>query len=171
LSDKPIGLAEVELSKLADHTVHDIWLPVAGPKCHSDSAVHVLARYTPLNIAGLKVKSSRLPSFRMQLERRTFFPGEMIRGQIIYNVGQPKKIRGIRVKFQGYEKVSWTETRHITRPDGSSGTETVWFTANHTFCTPYFLCSFFSQNRPDFFLYSQPYRYDVRKPARREQGL
>lgn len=136
MSDKPIGISEVDLSKLADHTVHDVWLPVVGAKTSAESQVHVLARYTPLNIAGLKIKSSRLPSFRMQLERRTYFPGELIRGHVIYNVGEPKKIRGVRVKFQGHEHVSWTETRTVRRPDGTVGTELVHFAAHHTFFNP-----------------------------------
>lgn len=129
-------MADVELSKLSDHTVHDIWLPVTGPKCKPDSQIHVLARYTPLNIAGLKVKSNRLPSFRMQLERRVYFPGELIRGHVIYNVGQPKKIRGIRVKFQGHEHVGWSETKMVRRSDGAMEHRTIYYNAHHTFFNP-----------------------------------
>lgn len=136
LSDKAIGVTEIELSKLSDNVVHDIWLPVKGSKTSDKSQVHFLARYAPINVAGIKFKSNRLPSFRMQLERRTYFPGELVRGHIIFNVGQPKKIRGVRVKFLGYEDTCWTETRHVVHSDGTSGTEIVPYTAHHTFFNP-----------------------------------
>jgi len=45
----------------------------------------------------------------MQLERNCYFPGEIIKGIVIFNVYKHKNIRGIRIRFDGYSKNEWSE--------------------------------------------------------------
>lgn len=67
----------------------------------------------------------------MILERTTYYPGEMIRGAMIYNVGMPRKIRGVRVRFNGETKTHWTESRR-----NGNNTYTVVFSAHYVFFDP-----------------------------------
>jgi hypothetical protein len=66
----------------------------------------------------------------MQLERTTYFPGEIIRGHVLFNVGKPKKIRAVRVKFEGYSKTEFNTGD--SNPDQRSSVKNtyakvVWF--------------------------------------------
>jgi hypothetical protein len=95
----------------------------------------VLARFTPVNLIAKKPIAFRFPSFRAQIERSHYFPGEIIRGYIQYNVGKPKKIRGVRVKFDGYSHTHWTET-HIVHTGKGTQTRQIPYSAHVTYFNP-----------------------------------
>lgn len=67
----------------------------------------------------------RMPSFRMQLERGVYWSGEVIRGHILFNVGKPKKIRGVRVRFDGYSMCEWYESETYVDAHGNTATRQV----------------------------------------------
>ena len=104
LSNVSLGTATLDPSTIAPNTAVDMWLPIS-----TQGELHIFAQSTPLT-ARNPAKGTRLSTFRMILERTVFFPGETIRGALVFNVGPPLKIRGVRVKFEGYTRTHWTET-------------------------------------------------------------
>lgn len=103
LSNVSLGTATLDPSTIAPNTAIDLWLPITG-----QGELHIFAQSTPLT-ARNPAKATRLSTFRMILERTVYFPGETIRGALVFNVGPPLKIRGVRVKFEGATKTHWTE--------------------------------------------------------------
>jgi hypothetical protein len=91
------------LETLVPGVVSDQWLPLTG-----QGEIHVLHMFTP-KILPKKADPVRLPSFRLVLERSTYFPGEVVRGNVVFNVNRPREIRGVRVKFHGFSHVRWSE--------------------------------------------------------------
>jgi hypothetical protein len=67
----------------------------------------------------------------MILERTVYFPGEVVRGALVFNVGMPLKIRGVRVKFEGFTKTQWSETRGTDR-----NRRTVWYHSHLVYFNP-----------------------------------
>lgn len=90
-------------STIAPNSAIDVWLPIS-----TQGEIRIFAQSTPLT-ARNPAKGTRLSTFRMILERTVYFPGETIRGALVFNVGPPLKIRGVRVKFEGATKTHWTE--------------------------------------------------------------
>jgi len=69
----------------------------------------------------------KLPMFRLFLERNQYFPGETIRGQVTLNIGEPKKMRGVRIQFWGKQQtyILKQETYHTSN-------------VTITHCSPYY---------------------------------
>lgn len=127
LKNVPLGQATLEPSRVNTNVGLDMWLPF-----DTQGEVHIFVQATPLSFSPPKAKQLRLGSFRMNVERVVYFPGEIIRGAVIYNVGKPKKIRGVRVRFSGSTKTHWSESR----TDSEGRQRTIWFDAHYTFFDP-----------------------------------
>lgn len=127
MKNVPLGIATLEPSRITANIGLDMWLPF-----DTQGELHVFVQATPLSFSPPKVKSVRLGSFRMNVERVVYFPGEMIRGAVIYNVGKPKKIRGVRVRFSGSTRTHWSESRS----DSEGHSRTIWFNAHYTYFDP-----------------------------------
>lgn len=104
MKNVPLGAALLEVAKVSPNVGLDMWLPL-----DTKGEIHIFCQATPLLAAPSKPKSLRLGSFRMNVERTVYFPGELISGAVIYNVGVPKKIRGVRVRFTGETRTMWSE--------------------------------------------------------------
>jgi hypothetical protein len=126
MKNVPLGSCELEPSKVLPNVGLDMWLPL-----DTQGELHIFVQATPLAAAPAKPKSLRLGSFRMNVERAVYFPGEAVRGAIIYNVGKPRKIRGVRVRFEGATRVSWSESRR--RGDKNV---TIYFRAHYVYFNP-----------------------------------
>ena len=127
MKNVPLGMAKLEPSRITAGVGLDMWLPF-----DTQGEIHVFVQATPLTFSPPKPKSVRLGSFRMNVERVVYFPGEVIRGAVIYNVGKPRKIRGVRVRFSGSTKTHWTESRR----DSEGRSHTIHFNAHYTFFDP-----------------------------------
>jgi hypothetical protein len=127
-SNVTLGTATLDPSTIAPNTAVDIWLPVTG--LNGQGEVHIFAQSTPLT-ARNPAKGTRLSTFRMILERKVYFPNEVVRGAMVFNVGMPLKIRGVRVKFEGYTKTSWSETRGTDK-----NRRTVWYHSHVVYFNP-----------------------------------
>jgi len=80
-----------------------------------------------MNLVANKPINVHMPSFRMQLERGVYWAGEIVRGHILFNVGKPKKIRGVRVRFDGYSMCEWYESETYRDYNGELRTRQVRF--------------------------------------------
>ena len=127
-SNVTLGTATLDPSTIAPNSAVDLWLPVTGQ--NGQGELHIFAQSTPLT-ARNPAKGTRLSTFRMILERTVYFPGEVIRGALVFNVGMPVKLRGVRVKFEGFTKTSWSETRGTDR-----NRRTVWYHSHIVYFNP-----------------------------------
>lgn len=127
----PLGMCVLEPSKVTPNVGLDMWLPL-----DTQGEIHLFVQSTQLAAAPSKPKALRLGSFRMNIERVVYFPGEAVRGAIMYNVGKPKKIRGVRVRFEGASRVHWTESRTRRDANGNSRSYTIHFRAKLVFFNP-----------------------------------
>jgi hypothetical protein len=66
-----------------------------------------MARYSAVPINARRMVAQHLPMFRMQVERSVYYAGEVVRGHVVFNVGKPRKIRAVRVKFEGVSKTEY----------------------------------------------------------------
>jgi len=82
----------------------------------SGGMVHLLIQFNPM-LQLPKMVFKRLPKFRMQLDRSTYFAGEVIRGFVVYNTYKPIDIRAVRLRVDGYSNTEWTENRTEQRGD------------------------------------------------------
>ena len=124
-SNVSLGTATLDPAAIAPNSAVDLWLPITG-----QGELHIFAQSTPLT-ARNPAKGTRLSTFRMILERTVFFPGEVVRGALVFNVGMPLKIRGVRVKFEGFTKTSWSETRGTDQQR-----RTVWYHSHIVYFNP-----------------------------------
>jgi hypothetical protein len=80
------------------------------PQVSTKPAIRVFVHVTPL-VASNPAKGMRLSSLRMSLDKEIYYPGEIVRGCVIWNVGNPKKTRGVKLQFAGNSLTEWTEHR------------------------------------------------------------
>ena len=106
MKNVPLGTTQLEVARVTPDVGLDMWLPL-----DTQGELHIFVQATTLALSPSKAKQLRLGSFRMNIERVVYYPGEAVRGAIIYNVGKPKKIRGVRVRFEGSTQTHWSETR------------------------------------------------------------
>eukprot|EP01122_Echinamoeba_exundans_P017351 TRINITY_DN911_c2_g3_i1.p1 TRINITY_DN911_c2_g3~~TRINITY_DN911_c2_g3_i1.p1 ORF type:complete len:834 (-),score=165.31 TRINITY_DN911_c2_g3_i1:7-2508(-) len=129
-SDKLLGHIQFDMRPLSDYLLYDIWLPLIGPnEGETDpskrSEIHIMAQFSPMRIH--KIINVRLPPFRLQLQKSQYYPGEIVRGFLILNVGKPLSADQVFVRLYGFEETHWTEshTEHYTDSQGRSQTRTV----------------------------------------------
>lgn len=127
-SDKLLGHIQFDMRPLSDYLLYDIWLPLIGPN-EADptrrSEIHIMAQFSPMKIH--KIINVRLPPFRLQLQKSQYYPGEIVRGFLILNVGKPLSASQVLVRLHGYEETHWTEnhTESYTDSQGRTQTRTV----------------------------------------------
>jgi hypothetical protein len=126
MKNVPLGVAVLEVAKVTPNVGLDMWMPL-----DTQGEIHIFVQATTLALSPAKPKQTRLGSFRMNIERIVYFPGESVRGAIIYNVGKPKKIRGVRVRFEGATRTHWSETR-----GSGDNRRTIHFHAHYVYFNP-----------------------------------
>jgi hypothetical protein len=60
----------------------------------------------------MKIQKSinmKLPDFRVRMEKSDYYPGEIVRGLLVLNVGTPLSANQVYVKLFGYTETHWTE--------------------------------------------------------------
>jgi hypothetical protein len=121
--DTPMGTLSVDLTRLPDNILIDSWYKLLGV---SAGELRLLLRFTPMTLPNQKKElvNTRLAMFRLVLERRVYFPGEAVRGTVQFNVGMPKKIRGVRVHFHGEQHTEWTEEESYVDFNGQMSSRT-----------------------------------------------
>jgi hypothetical protein len=129
-SDKLLGHIQFDMRPLSDYLLYDIWLPLIGPNegetdPNKRSEIHIMAQFSPMKIH--KIINVRLPPFRLQMQKSQYYPGEIVRGFLILNVGKPLSADQVLVRLSGFEETHWTEshTEHYTDSQGRSQTRTV----------------------------------------------
>lgn len=122
-----LGIATLEPARITPNVGLDMWLPL-----DTQGEIHIFVTATQLAFSPPKVKQVRLGSFRINVERVVYFPGEAVRGAVIYNVGKPRKIRGVRVRFSGSTQTHWSEQRR----DREGRTVTIYFGAHYKYFDP-----------------------------------
>eukprot|EP01129_Flabellula_baltica_P011629 TRINITY_DN5132_c0_g1_i2.p1 TRINITY_DN5132_c0_g1~~TRINITY_DN5132_c0_g1_i2.p1 ORF type:complete len:673 (+),score=156.27 TRINITY_DN5132_c0_g1_i2:60-2078(+) len=106
-TNKLRGIATISLSEVPDYNPTEMWVDLS----EGSGRLHVILVFTPFSYQSgvVSAVTKRLPSFRVHLERTTYFPGETICGYLIWNVSSVRKIRAVRLKFSGCAKTNWTE--------------------------------------------------------------
>lgn len=127
-ANKTLGFAELELPRMQPHRLYDVWLPLAGPAADCGQ-VHVQAQVTPMLVD--KPKINKLPNFRFQLHQTDFFPGQVVAGLLVLNVGQPITATRISISLIGYQQTHWTESHHEHYQDAHGRSQTRHRTVHH----------------------------------------
>lgn len=135
LPDSELGSIALMVDTLPVGVLHDLYLPLragaAMPVPTTDSSLTSSILSANLNAETLHLSSTtlaaelhvllqvtliarpptlalvRLSTFRLVLEKAQLCPGETVRGTIVWNVGNPKFITGMFLKFKGVSKTSW----------------------------------------------------------------
>jgi hypothetical protein len=105
-SNQLLGRFELDIRPFASNQVHDLWLQIS-----KTARLHVMFQFSestlpsePKNHINLK-----LPDLRLVLDRTTVYPGEVVTGGVIFNVGNPLSIKDITLKFFGAEHTRWKQ--------------------------------------------------------------
>jgi hypothetical protein len=105
-SNQLLGRFELDIRPFASNQVHDLWLQIS-----KTARLHVMFQFSeavlpsePKNQINLK-----LPDLRLVLDRTTVYPGEMVTGGVIFNVGNPLSVKDITLKFFGAEHTRWKQ--------------------------------------------------------------
>lgn len=64
-------------------------------------------------LASLKVK---LPRLRIHLERYWYYPGQTVRGTMAYAIRRAKRMKSLRITFEGFTHVQWTDFDSLAAP-------------------------------------------------------
>jgi hypothetical protein len=87
LLQKPLlGYVQIDLRCFKEHHLYEFWLPLSGPSVATKAEIHITLQFNPMNIT--RPIASRLPSLRVHLHKFSFYPGEVVRGVVVFNVGK-----------------------------------------------------------------------------------
>eukprot|EP01103_Thecamoeba_quadrilineata_P010527 TRINITY_DN229_c0_g2_i1.p1 TRINITY_DN229_c0_g2~~TRINITY_DN229_c0_g2_i1.p1 ORF type:complete len:563 (+),score=74.60 TRINITY_DN229_c0_g2_i1:59-1747(+) len=105
--------------------------PLARKACDQPfgGEIKILFNFTP---SPAITQTLKIPSFRLFLERYTYFPGEVVRGTLLLNVGTPRQVRGVRLHFLGEEYVQWQESHTTTHTGANGQMQTTTHTVTHS---------------------------------------
>lgn len=105
-ADASLGHAALGCEMLPAGAKYDQWIKLQEGK----GDIHVIARFDPMSTMPKQV-FLRLPSFRIVIHRETYYPGEPLRGCVVYNVKRAREITSVRVNLCGVSAVHWAEKR------------------------------------------------------------
>jgi hypothetical protein len=60
---------------------------------------------------------SGVSDFRVELQKRVFVPGEIVRGTVHLTTARPVECRGLHVRLEHKCEVHWTVVKHYNNPD------------------------------------------------------
>jgi hypothetical protein len=110
VSNQLLGRFELDVRPFASNQIHDLWLQISNT-----ARLHVLFRFQESVLPDpFKQINIKLPEFRLVLDRTTFYPGEVVTGTVMFNVGNPLSVNDISLQFQGEEQAHWHEQQHYT---------------------------------------------------------
>jgi hypothetical protein len=66
----------------------------------------------------------------LEIEKTEYFPGELVRGRVLYTPNKEQTVTGVYIRFKGYEHSEWQEGNHLKK-------------LIYRFFFIYFLCSSF----------------------------
>lgn len=98
-SNKSLGKVEINLETLTMGTTHDEWR-----KLDTKGEVHLLIHVSPAKLSPAELVI-RVPRARIQLERTVYYPGQTIRGCLVFSNVKPNKVHTIRVLVEGWNVV------------------------------------------------------------------
>ena len=106
LSNVLLGTTKIDVGSFATETFQDLWLPL-----DTCGDVHIFCQVTPILVAptgATEHMNIRLSQMRLQLESTAYYPGQVVRGALIYGLLKPKKVHSIRVAVDGRTHTYWT---------------------------------------------------------------
>ena len=101
-SSKSLGTATISLAEVAVNTTVDQWWSV-GAQGELRVIIHVL----PALLAVPAKINMKIDSLRLVLERTCYWPGEVVRGVVVFGVRKPTKIHSLRLLFEGITRTSF----------------------------------------------------------------
>ncbi|MDP2439764.1 MAG: hypothetical protein Q8P67_28775 [archaeon] len=128
-----LGHIQLETGSLLPFHIYDLQLPVEQGipvlVSNGEPTLRCFVHFTPMAIP--KPFSSRLPDFRIQIDTTRFFPGQVVSGLLILNVGAPYTAKTVHVTLVGVEETHWTTTHSQTYTDSEGRMQTRTVTEHH----------------------------------------
>lgn len=115
LLKKSIGTLTIDLAKVTLGTVYDDWRPLDAGTGDLRIVLHLckLALPKPTDL------SIRMHSVRLQLERNVYYPGQTVRGCLVFGAQKHRKYHGVSVAIEGYAHTEWAQGSHTPAPTSS----------------------------------------------------
>lgn len=102
-SNKSLGSYVLDPSKVNINTYTDQWVQV-----DKQGELRIAFHFTPATLDTPKKFNVKPEPFRMTLERTEFWPGDIVRGVLVWNVSKPVKIHHLRLIAEGSTRASYS---------------------------------------------------------------
>jgi hypothetical protein len=118
-SNKILGQTQLKVSDMVarGNVVEDEWL-----KLDTKGQIRVISHLTPIQ-PGTVIKghyNTRLSQLRVHLEADVYYPGQVVRGCVVYGLLKKKKLHSLRVALDGRAFTHWsTGSKHKTHYYGT----------------------------------------------------
>lgn len=133
-SDQLLGHIQLDMRPMTQFLLYDIWLPLVSangdPVSSSECPqLRVLAQFTPMKIhSEIKMK---LPSLRLQMHKKEYYAGEVVRGQVVLNSSQSFADALVAVCLLCIQHTSWSESYSESYTDSDGNTQTRTASRSH----------------------------------------
>lgn len=102
-SNKMLGKVTLDLRNLQEGQLNEEWRAL-----DTQGELRVRIHFCPAICAKAATMGMRLPNLRLQLENAVYYPGQTVRGALIYAVQKRKKVQAVRLIAEGYSNAEWT---------------------------------------------------------------
>jgi hypothetical protein len=101
-----LGQTQLDISTAEPFKIYDEFVNLSAT-----SKLHVAYQFQEVNVtANPKLYlNQKLPAMRIILDKKDYYPGEVMNGLIVYNIGTVHNIKGISLKIAGSERSYWTK--------------------------------------------------------------
>lgn len=102
-SNQLLGNVNLTLSEFQQGVVADVWKPL-----DTKGELRVIIQFCPVIAPRAAMMAERIPSLRIQLESTVYYPGQIVRGALVYGTNKPKKVHALRLHADGHSMAHWT---------------------------------------------------------------